>query len=510
MKKRLVAFLLCVILLLCVTACHANSTDDPQPQTANPPTQSEDNVIAGLGTLDGQAYSVRVLDAPDMYIYQIFGLSDGWVNIYGEYKEQRGFFYVNEKGEILNDTVYQFGYPFNNGWTYVTPDDKTWYSIDTKGAILDEYNQNPYGDKNNLSREMTTVDGEERWYITYNGEAVTEPIFEWISGVSIYDDSYAILAEGEHRNVMISYYSDFEATAVLPDDCTNAHRGENSIIGYFKNDDGDICFGLLSNSGAALSDHRYDALTQISNWLAVGVQDNRLMLLDEQGVPMMTFDVPLAEVKSNLTAVAFDNDLIAAIGADNGLVLLRVEFEEMPLRRRALALVEQAEDVFFFYLSGDTDYDVDYANPTQGVDWLHEGTMATYLGKSIELTGPYKRFKGEVLGQKVDSLASLRRALETVLTPEAAEQQYFNEEDMCPYFVEYDGKLFRVAADGAYLPGVDRGSVKIVSSDGTIVKFTVDDYYHYKGDGDTSVFEMVKTENGWRLNTAFPGEDIEE
>ena len=234
------------------------------------------------------------------------------------------------------------------------------------------------------------------------------------------------------------------------------------------------------------------------------------MLLDDHGAPMMTFDVPLAEVKSNLTAVAFDNDLIAAIGADNELVLLRVEFEETPVRRRALELVEQAETVFYFYLSGDTDYDVDYINPTQGVDWLHEGTVTTYLGKSIELTGPYKRFEGELLGQKVDSLESLRRALETVLTPEAVEEHYLNEEDTYPNFVEYDGHLFRVAADGAYYPSVDRGSVKILLQSDTAVTFTIDDYYHYKGDGNPYRFEMVKTEDGWRLDTAFPGEEIEE
>ena len=97
-----------------------------------------------------------------------------------------------------------------------------------------------------------------------------------------------------------------------------------------------------------------------------------------------------------------------------------------------------------------------------------------------------------------------------MLTPEAAGKRYFDPEDTYPYFVEYDGKLFRIAADGAYLPGVDRGSVKIVSADDTIVTFTIDDYYHYKGDGDTSRFEMVKTEDGWRMNTVFPGEDMEE
>lgn len=505
MKKRLPALVLSVVMLLCFTACRNAQTDDGQPTK-----QPENTLIAGVGTLDGQSYSVRVLDAPDMYIHQIFGLSDGWVNVNGEYKEQTGFFYVNEKGEILNDTVYEFGYPFERGIAYVSVDDTTWYAIDESGAILHEYNQKPYEFQEGLSQDMTMVDGEERWYITYNGETVSEPIFEWISGLSFSDDGYAILAEGEHRKVMINYYSQFEVSAVLPDDCTMAHRGENSIIGYFENDDGEPCFGLLSNSGAELGGYRYDALTHISNWLAVGVQDNRLMLLDEQGVPMMTFDIPLAEVKSNLTAVAFDNDLIAAIGADNELVLLRVEFEETPVRRRALELVEQAEKVFYFYLSGGTDYDVDYANPTQGVDWLHEGTVATYLGKSIELTGDYKRFEGELLGRKVDSLESLRRALETVLTPEAVEEHYLNVEDTYPNFVEYEGHLFRVAADGGYLPDVDRGSVKIRLQSDSVVEFTIDDYYNYKGDGDTYLFNMVKTEDGWRLNTAFPGDDIEE
>ena len=511
MKKRWLALGLSVVMLLGMTACQKNKGDDTSPtQTTNPSTQPEDNVITGVGTLDGQAYSVRTLDAPDVYVNQIFGLSDGWVNIYGEYKEQTGYFYVNEKGEILNDTVYEFGYPFNNGFAYVTMDSKTWYIIDENGAVFDELYQNPNERKDGFSYHQTTVNGEERWYIMYNGKAISDPIYEWISGLSFRDDGYAVLAEGEHRKVMINYYSKVEVTAVLPDDCTFAHRGENSIIGYFEGDDGETCFGLLSNNGAAMSDYRYDALTHISNWLAVGVQDNRLMLLDEQGAPMMTFDVPLAEVKSDLTAVAFDNDLIAAIGADNELVLLRVEFEEMPLRRRALEMVEKTQEIFFFYLSGDTDYDVDYSNPTQGLDWLHEGSVANYLGKPIKLTGDYKRFEGEVMGLKVDSLDSLRRALETVLTPEAVEKHYLNPGDTYPEFVEYQGKLFRIAADGAYLPVVDRGSVKIVSADDTIVTFTIDVYYHYKGDGDTYRFEMVRTEDGWRMNTVFPGEEIEE
>lgn len=507
MKKRWLALCLAVVMLVSVTACQKAKEDDTKPhnQTTQSTVQPSDNVIPGTGTLDGESYSIRVLNAPAMHVYQIFGLSDGWVNIYGTYNEKTGFFYVNEKGEILNDTVYKMAYPFENGSAYVTPDETLWYSIGVNGAVIHEYDTNSYADKSSLGYDMVTSDGEERWFVTYNGEAITDPIFEWISAVSFADDNYAVLAEGEHRNVLIN--GDGEVTVVLPDDCTFAQQGENSIIGYFKDADGNTCFGLLGSDGSILSDYRYAALTHISNWLAVGILDDRLVLLDEFGVPLMTFDLPLTDdVDENLTTVAFHNDLIAAIGADNNLILLQVVFEDTPVRRRALEMVEKAQEIFYFYLSSDTEYEVDYANPTQGVDWLYEGTTAIYNGKSLILPGDYLRFAGEVMGQQVDSLESLRKAVETVLTPEAAEKRYFSNEDTSPAFVEYDGHLFRAAADGGYLPRLDRGSVKILSQSETSVEFTIEDYCNVKGDGDTAYFQMLKTEDGWRLNTPFPGE----
>lgn len=493
MKKRWLALGLVFALLLALTAC---KKDETKPQ-------GDDNPIQSIGILDGAACSVQKLVADDIQAYEVLSVSEGWAVIAGSYNgSEKGMFYVNAKGEVLGNKVYDAAYSFSAGTACVLENNQ-WYLIDNEGAVVEELgNWNPGAYDLRYGKECVEQDGEELWYATYQGKAITEPIFHWISGISSDCDTYAILAHAEHPNVLLNM--DGEIVTVLPDDCTDAFQGENSIIAKYE--DG---YGLLDVYGEKLSEHRYDALTQVEQWLSVGITDGRVMLLDECGKPLVELDVTPEETVER-TSVDFDGDLIAVVGENDQLVLLRLVFDETPIRRQALELVEKAQKIFYFYLSGDTDYDVDYTNPTQGVDWLHEGTVATYLGKSIELTGPYKRFEGELLGQKVDSLESLRLALETVLTPEAVEEHYLNVEDTYPNFVEYDGHLFRVAADGAYYPSVDRGSVKIRLQSDTIVEFTIDDYYHYKGDGDPYRFEMVKTEDGWRLNTAFPGEEIEE
>lgn len=500
MKRRLLALCLSVVMLLGVTACQKNNSDEQK-------SQGDGNVVQSVGILDGSACSIRKYVVADVQASELFGMSDGWATVYGSYKGDDGMFFVNAKGEVLGNHVYDFAYSFTSGTAYVDENGQ-WYEIDTDGTVIDELGEeNPYSHTSGPKPVLTEVDGEERWYITDLGEAITEPIFSWISGVAYGENHYAILADAEHPNVLIN--DDGEVTAVLPDDCTHATEGENSIVATYEDAEGNPCYGLLDIHGKALSEHRYQALTEVERWLAVGITDGRVMLLDEFGKPLVELDVTVNELAGK-TTVEFDGDVIAVVDENNQLVMLQLVFDEIPVRRRALELVEKAEELFYFYLSGYTDYDVDYANPTQGVDWLHEGTVATYLGKSIELTGDYKRFEGEVMGQKVDSLASLRKAVETVLTPEAAGKRYFSPEDTFPYFVEYEGKLFRVAGDGGYLPALDRGSVKILSQSDTAVEFTIDDYYHYKGDGDTYRFEMVKTEDGWRLDTAFPGEEIEE
>ena len=500
MKKRLFALCLSVVMLLGMTACQKNKGDEQK-------SQGDGNVVQSVGILDGSACSIRKYVVADVQASELFGMSDGWTTVYGSYKGDDGMFFVNAKGEVLGNHVYDFAYSFTSGTAYVDENGQ-WYEIDTDGTVIDELGEeNPYSHTSGPKPVLTEVDGEERWYITDLGVAITEPIFSWISGVAYGENHYAILADAEHPNVLIN--GDGEVTAVLPDDCTHATEGENSIVATYEDAEGNPCYGLLDIHGKALSEHRYQALTEVERWLAVGITDGRVMLLDEFGKPLVELDVTVNELAGK-TTVEFDGDVIAVVGENDQLVMLQLVFEEMPLRRRALEMVEKTEEIFFFYLSGDTDYDVDYSNPTQGLDWLHEGSVANYLGKSIELTGDYKRFEGEVMGLKVDSLDSLRRALETVLTPEAVEKHYLNPGDTYPEFVEYQGKLFRIAADGARLPTPDRGSVKIVSADDTIVTFTIDDYYHYKGDGDTYRFEMVRTEDGWRMNTVFPGEEIEE
>ena len=316
MKKCLV--LCCSVLLLFgMMACQSNKDDDTTTQTQS--TVSADTVQ--------KTYSVQALSVPEMRVIQIFDLSDGWVNIYGTYNEQTGFFFVNNKGEILNGTVYRFAYAFTDGSAYVEAAEGEWLEIDTQGAVIREYDENPYAENTGLGRDMVVVDGEERWFITRNDVAITEPIFEWVTGVNDSYDTYAVLAEGDHRNVLIN--GNGEVTVVLPDDCTMAHRGENSIIAYYENDaEGRCLFGLLDKDGKVLTEDRYDTWTDMSNHLAVGVKENRLVLLSELGDEIAYFDVSLTEdVNANLTAIAFEQDLIAVIGANDELVLLQLVCE---------------------------------------------------------------------------------------------------------------------------------------------------------------------------------------
>lgn len=490
MKKRWIALGLVFALLLALTAC---KKDETKPQ-------GDENPIQSLGILDGVACSVQKLVVDGLQAYEVFSVSEGWAVIAGSYKgSDEGMFYVNAKGEVLNDKVYDAAYSFTSGTAYVL-DNNQWYVIDTEGAVVEELgNWNPGAFDLRYGKECIEQDGEELWYATYQGEAITEPIFHWISGISSDCDTYAILAHAEHPNVLLNM--DGEIVTVLPDDCTDAYQGENSIIAKYE--DG---YGLLDVYGEKLSDHRYDALTQVEQWLSVGITDGRVMLLDERGKPLVELDVTPEETVER-TSVDFDGDLIAVVGENDQLVLLRLVFDETPIRRQALELVEKAEQIFYFYMNSSSDYEVDFDNLVEGVDWLYVDTTAQYNGEFITLTEEYVRFEDTLLGYRVDSLASLREAIESVLTPDATSDHYFPKGDKYPRFVEYNGHLFCSAADGGYLPVLDRGSVKILSQSETSVEFTMEEYYHIKGDGNTYFYKMIKTENGWRLNTPYPGDD---
>lgn len=490
MKKRWLALGLVFALLLALTAC---KKDETKPQ-------GDDNPIQSIGILDGAACSVQKLVADDLKAYEVLSVSEGWAVIAGSYKgSEKGMFYVNAKGEVLGDKVYDAAYSFSAGTAYVLENNQ-WYLIDTEGAVVKELgNWNPGAYNLRYGKECVEQDGEELWYATYQGEAITEPIFHWISGISSDCDTYAILAHAEHPNVLLNM--DGEIVTVLPDDCTDAYQGENSIIAKYE--DG---YGLLDVYGEKLSDHRYDALTQVEQWLSVGITDGRVMLLDECGKPLVELDVTPEETVER-TSVDFDGDLIAVVGENDQLVLLRLVFDETPIRRQALELVEKAQKIHGFYMDCSSDYDVDFDNLVEGVDWLYEGTAAQYNGETITLKEEYIRFESTLLGYRVNSFASLREAVESVLTPEATTEAFFPKGDTYPRYVEYNGFLFCSAADGAYSMILDRGSVTVLSQSETSVEFSVAFYLNSRVDCDTAYFQMKKTENGWRLNTPYPGYD---
>ena len=119
----------------------------------------------------------------------------------------------------------------------------------------------------------------------------------------------------------------------------------------------------------------------------------------------------------------------------------------------------------------------------------------------------YVRFVDTVFGQRIYSLKSLRHAIESVLTEEVARKDYYTVSDGYVRFVEYNGYLFALAGDSGYLPVFDRGSVKLVSEKKDTVVFSIEEFYNVKGDGDVGYYTMKMTDQGWRLDTTFPGRD---
>lgn len=512
MIKKTVAIMLTALMLLSIVACKEKVACDPLPlpddsatdttgSTTNPTGDIGDVVVSDL-IVDGQHCSLLQRPTCDATVEEIFGIGDGWVNVIGTYQNNRGMFFVNEKGEVLNDRVYSFAYPFSEGRAYVCDENNQWFCMDPDGNVISE--GKPNNGSTNLDREQVTVDGETRWQVVYNHEPISEPIFSWISSVDFAWNTFAILAEGEHRNVLIN--DEGKVTVTLPDDCTDAVQQEECIIATVSDADGKNYYRLLDDDGTPLGEHRFEAVSERLYWLAVGVLDGRLTLLDESAEPIVKTDFYLGKSVGQ-TSICFDGNLIAAVSEDNQLILLRLVFAEEPLRRTALRLVERAKiiDLRLYHNAGEWEYD--YENRVEGVDWLYPGTKVEYEGQTLELREDYVRFVDTVFGQHIYSLKSLRHAIESVLTEEVARKDYYTVSDGYVRFVEYNGYLFALAGDSGYLPVFDRGSVKLVSETKDTVVFSIEEFYNVKGDGDVGYYTMKMTDQGWRLDTTFPGRD---
>ena len=474
MFKRITAVLLVFLLCFSMTACQ------PQPPAVKDPASH--NPISAI-VCENEKYALRLMLECDYAVQAIYGVGDGWVNVYGTYKGEEGFFYVNEAGQVFNDTVYKTAYSFSGGWANVQKADNAWYILYADGTEEPSQSGRPTVF---YTREMTMVDGEERWYIASKYGEKCDPIFSWIESADL-DYNYAILAEGEHKNVLID--SCGQVLVTLPDDCKGATVGDSAMVGRF---DGNNCvlYRPLHYTGQVLGEHSFRVLTQQSLFLSAGCLEGRLVLIDDLGEIVLATSVAFRNTPE-AGCLALDDDLVAMLNEDDKLVLYRVELKEESLRRVALALLRKGAEIGGLYRSeGDVDMD----------KVLKEGTVVDLNGTSYVLESDAYMSTASLFGEELNSMQDLRQAIQSVYTGDAVEYYYNHSK-----FVEYEGVLYDTSGGAGYLPISMPGSLQIVDITENEVTFNFSECYNSFADVSTDAYAMIKTADGWRLKTIFNG-----
>lgn len=477
--KKVYVVLMALILCISSTACICV----PNTPDVSDVSGGDSNLVNRV-VCENDTYSIRLLHESDFEVQAIYGIGNGWVNVYGVYNGQEGFFYVNEAGRVLNNGVYQLAYPFNSGWAYAQKGDMNWFVLYPDGK-----EEPAKGDVSSsfYTREMIEVNGEERFYIARKSGGACDPIFSWIETADL-DYNYAVLAEGEHKIVLIN--SDGEILVTLPDDCKGAVVGDSAMVGKFEGDGNYVLYRPMDYTGKVLGKHRFRVLTQISLFLAAGCLDNHLVLVDDKGEIVLDTDIAFGDVPEQ-GCLSFDKDLVAMLNKDGKLTIYKVELKQESLRRVALELLAKAAEIAGLYRSeGSVDMD----------EVLKEGTIVHRNGTSFTLDGDYYLCTASLFGKKLQSMQDLEKAITSVYTDSAAD--YYSNHSK---FVEHDGALYMFGGGAGYLPISMPGSLQFTRVTEDEVTFNFSECYNSFADVSTSSYTMVKTSDGWRLNTLFQG-----
>ncbi len=263
--------------------------------------------------------SLRYHAQTDMAIDGIYGFSEGRIIAV----DRDDFFLVDIDGNRVGEKTYNFIYPFNANKQALALSDGTWVFINDAGQIV-EPAAKPAENLNIYiydSSETTGVKSDQGDYLFgvqsgKDGKYLTEPIFEWISSLSN-TLNYAILAEGEHRAVMISPAGEVKVT--LPDDCRKAVALDDHIICAFDDGDDLPIYCLADSNGKILNETAFDSISNFENGLAVITTGDKMGLIDTKGTvvlePSLSID-PVTDlhpyISGNHIAWTKDGKLIVA------------------------------------------------------------------------------------------------------------------------------------------------------------------------------------------------------
>lgn len=482
MLKKCGALVLVLMLILSIAGCQLCI---PDVSDASTPMQSQTPITNDAVVSEDLTYSLRLVHESDLKIQGVYGISEGLALVYGEYKGQQGFFYVDESGKVLNDAVYYYAGSFNHGWTYMMDAQGVWYVLYKDGRT--EKTTDPSTSKQ-FERKMTEIDGEERFYIIDNltGKE-SDAIFSWIESADG-EYNYATLVNAEHPNVLIDSYG--ETLITLPDDCRGATVGDSALVGKFNDKNGGVFYRPLDYTGKIVGKHTFQALTHQSLWLSAACMDGNLVLVDDKGEIVLKTDIAFDD-NADDTCLAFEEDRLVMLNKDGKMAMYCVELKEESLRRVALNLLNKASEIGGFYRSENGDLEVK----------LSKGTVIEMDGRSVTLEEDYYRFSDTMFGETINTMAALKKGVESAFTAQAAYDHFYSR----MRYVEKDGALYSCGGGRGYLPVSIPGSLTLLSVTEDKVTFSFAEQYNYFNDVEVDTYTMVKSADGWRLDTFFEG-----
>jgi len=242
--------------------------------------------------------TVSEIDWSSIWSYKAyFKFSNGYVLLQSSLQDER-FMFMNKKGELLAENGYRFAYDFEaDGRALVQLDNEQWVYIDTTGKILglgsdwDKYipeSKRPVENCRHGGEDIyfyydgdIVLDGYELQGLMDNaGNRLTEPIFK-IGGNFAEGFCFVILAEGEHKNVLINKKGDI--IAVLPDGDLWANV-EPEGVAICRFDEPNVhYYQLYDITGKQLNEAKFDFIGYFYKGLALIVQDRRVGVIDKEG-----------------------------------------------------------------------------------------------------------------------------------------------------------------------------------------------------------------------------------